>query len=48
MGPDGMKTAWLENRRKTALCCAHRHAPEAAIPSLARKFAKKSRKSGTR
>jgi hypothetical protein len=45
MGPDGMKAAWLENRRRSALCCARRHTPEAAIASLTKKLAKKS---GTR
>ena len=45
MGADGMKAAWLEKRRKTALCCARRHALEAAITSLTKKLVKKS---GTR
>jgi hypothetical protein len=35
MGADGMKTAWLENRRKTALCCVRRYPLEAAISNLA-------------
>jgi hypothetical protein len=35
MGADGMKTAWLEKRRKTALCCVRQHPLEAAISSLA-------------
>lgn len=40
MGANGMKSAWLENGRKAALCC--RYALEAAIPSLAKKFVKRS------
>ena len=48
MGADGMKTARLEKRREAAICCARRHAPEAAIPSLVKKFAKKLKKSGNR
>lgn len=40
MGANGMKSAWLENGRKAALCCPY--ALEAAIPSLAERFVKRS------